>query len=105
MLLISARKQPFGGKDGTATKSAQRTFAARHIKVCNADKAVIHNWILNDCFQFPSIEADYSAAIASSVSPNPRGTAKSGRLAARFCNARPITTRLISVVPSTIRSI
>ena len=69
------------------------------------DKAVIHNWIMNDCFQFPSIEADYSAAIASSVSPNPRGTAKSGRLAARFCNARPITTRLISVVPSTIRSI
>ena len=40
-----------------------------------------------------------------SVSPKPFGTGRSGRVAARFCKARPMTTRLISVVPSTIRSI
>lgn len=55
-----------------------------------------------------SVCANYSAArvvVSLSASPNPLGTGRSGNPAARFCNARPMTTRLISVVPSTIRSI
>ncbi|MDG1340015.1 MAG: hypothetical protein P8P66_08485, partial [Paracoccaceae bacterium] len=39
----------------------------------NADETVNHNLIMNDCFPFLPIGADYSAAITSSASPNPRG--------------------------------
>lgn len=81
-----------------AKPQRKRTYSLR-------DGTVVHSWIMNDRFQSLTIEGDYSAATASCVSPNPRGTVKSGKLAARFCKARPITTRLISVVPSTIRSI
>ena len=63
-------------------------------------------------FDFTDFRRDFPVGSASPagwdvqpVSPKPFGTGRSGKVAARFCRARPITTRLISVVPSTIRSI